>query len=99
MQNPRIACNTEHVLQYRWENLNLLKVSEVRSPLEQKVNTMERLDQGHLHPRGPETDMSRPGIKPGLQEASTLAKSYSKSYSEHLHISPQHGSPQLHVVT
>jgi hypothetical protein len=37
---------------------------------------MERLDQGHLHPklRGPETNMSRPGIKLG-PEASILAKS------------------------
>jgi len=30
---------------------------------------MERLDEGHLHPKlevpTPETDMSRPGIKPG----------------------------------
>jgi hypothetical protein len=33
---------------------------------------MERLDQGYLHPkleRGPETDMPRPGIKPGLPGA------------------------------
>jgi hypothetical protein len=29
---------------------------------------MERLDQGHLHPlqEDPETNMSRPGIKPGV---------------------------------
>ncbi len=39
---------------------------------------MERLDQGHLHPR---SDMSRPGIDPGPRwEASTLEKSHSNSF-------------------
>ncbi len=56
------------------------------------VPSMKRLDQGHL--RGPETDMSRPGIEPGPPrwEASTLEKSHSNSlfnsYSKHLHMSP-----------
>jgi hypothetical protein len=47
------------------------------------VTTMERPDQGHLHPQleHPETKMSRPGIKPGSPalQASTLAKSYLNS--------------------
>ncbi len=45
-----------------------------------RVTTMERLGQGYLHSlvEQLETDMPRPGIKPGW-EASTLAKSYLNS--------------------
>ncbi len=56
-----------------------------------KFGSMERLDQGHLHPLLEVQTMSRPGIKPRPQrwEANTLAKSYSNSpvngNSEHLH--------------
>ncbi len=48
-----------------------------------KYYNIKRLNQGHLppKPRGPETDMSRPGIEPEspLWEASTLEKSHSNS--------------------
>ncbi len=49
------------------------------------VTTMDRLDQGHLHPllEQPKTDMSQPGIerRPPQRESSTIyiAKSYSNS--------------------
>ncbi len=55
---------------------------------------MERLDQGHLHPRGPETDMSRPGIEPrpvGSEHSSKeLLEKRGNSSLEHLHMSPEH---------
>ncbi len=44
-----------------------------------RVTTIERLDQGHLHPPwAPETDKFWPRIEPGplWREATTLAKSY-----------------------
>jgi hypothetical protein len=61
---------------------------------------VEKLDQGHLHPK-----LEVPRLKPRPpppREVNILARSYSvqciNSYSEHLHMSPQHGSPQC-VVT
>jgi hypothetical protein len=67
---------------------------------------MDRLDQGHLHPKlGPETDMSRRGIKPRIPqgEANTLAKSYSNSMllviRGRLFMIPRHGFHAVHVVT
>jgi hypothetical protein len=46
---------------------------------------MKKLDQGPLHTKGPETDMSRTGIEPGPRqwEASTLENSYSTSTYDH----------------
>jgi hypothetical protein len=53
---------------------------------------MKRLDQDHLHPKleGPETDMSRPGIVPGLRGGSQALQKRPfellvENYSEHLH--------------
>ncbi len=62
-------------------------------------STMERLDQGHLHPllEHPETNMSRPGIEPrspALRRSGysnkELFEQHVNGYSEHLHMSPRH---------
>ncbi len=63
------------------------------------VTNLERLDQGHLHPKLEVPDMSRTGIEPGLLRwEAALAKSYSNCVliaSEHLHMSPR----QSHNIT
>ncbi len=53
---------------------------------------MNRLDQGHLHPKLPKTDMSRPGIKAGppwWKVRKELSKQLVNSYSENLHMNAQ----------
>ncbi len=64
--------------------------------------TIKRLDQGHLHPTLEVLGlMSRPGIELGplrsVGGAHPRKKPFEQlvnSYSEHLHMSPRHGSPQ-----
>jgi hypothetical protein len=62
---------------------------------------MERLDQGHLHPKLEVPGLTVPARN--LIRASCVGSEHSRKepsrllvsiYSEHLHMSPRHGSPQ-----
>jgi hypothetical protein len=75
-----IALRFENLSFRKKPSLYALKTLNLKLTLP-SLGPMKRLDQGHLQPlqEHPETNMPRPGIKPGppASQASTLAKSYS----------------------
>jgi hypothetical protein len=65
---------------------------------------MERLEQGHLHPKLEVPGLTwpgrewNPGLRGGRHSRKEPFKQLFNSYSEHLHMSPRHASPPVHVL-
>jgi hypothetical protein len=72
--------------------LKLIFMSTAR--LSNKYSFSERLDQGHLNPLLQVPNLTRASAVGGEHSSKELFEQRVNSYSEHLHMSPPHGSPQ-----